>query len=251
MTLKIALALMLGVTPAFAQQDCPLPTNITLGNGGSAAPCVVEQVDIPVYMNNPCAVGGFEIHIRPSDLSRFQFDFENPSTADTIGSRIGNWDFFFSRVTESNPSELIILGIADLPGGSPSVRLPAGDGLLFTAHLNFTITASSDTDLQVIVSFANVSDSTGYILYDVTSQGNLVHVQTSACDSNPRADCNCDGMRNGIDVIYLVGFLKGSEVTICGRCAGDANSSGAVNGIDVTFLVSYLKGIGAPPNPCD
>jgi hypothetical protein len=31
--------------------------------------------------------------------------------------------------------------------------------------------------------------------------------------------------------------------------AGDANSSGFVNGVDVTYLVAYLKGYGPPPDP--
>jgi hypothetical protein len=247
---KILIALALVAPQVSAQEECPSSTVVSLGNGGSVAPCIEQTIDIPVYMNNPCAVGGFEIRIRPSDLSRFRFDASNESTADRVGGRITNWELFLHNIDADNPYELVVFGIADLPGGQPSVELPPGDGLLFTAHLNCVIVTASDTDLYVTISVASVVDTTGYIIYDANLLGNFVHVQPSACDGNPRGDCNCDGNRNGIDVIYLVGFFKGATAEICGGCGGDANSSGTVNGVDVTFLIAYLKGIGAEPGPC-
>jgi hypothetical protein len=235
---------------AAAQEQCPDPTILSMGTD-SVDPCIEVVADIPVYMDNPCAVGGFEIHIQPADMARFSFDPANPSSADRNGSRIEDWDFFAANIEPGDPSELVVSGIADLPGGNPDVYLPPGNGLIFTAHLRFVVYASSDTELALAYPYVQVVDTTGYIIYDNVLQGNNVGVLSSPCDSNPRGDCNCNGELNGIDVTYLVGFLKGSGVPICGRCSGDANSSGSVNGIDVTFLVSYLKGTGSEPGPCN
>jgi immune inhibitor A len=60
-------------------------------------------------------------------------------------------------------------------------------------------------------------------------------------------DANNSGSVNGIDVTYLVSYLKGIGPAPDPLLAGDANGSCAVNGIDVTFLVSYLKGQGPAP----
>ncbi|OGC91399.1 MAG: hypothetical protein A2W25_04515 [candidate division Zixibacteria bacterium RBG_16_53_22] len=60
-------------------------------------------------------------------------------------------------------------------------------------------------------------------------------------------DANGDGAVNGIDVIYLVGYLKGFVPAPEPILRADANGSCSVNGLDVVYLVSYLKGTGAPP----
>jgi hypothetical protein len=76
-------------------------------------------------------------------------------------------------------------------------------------------------------------------------------------------DINGNGVANGIDVTYGVGYLKGGSVppvncgTPVGPCpeaspfyaAGDVNGSCVFNGIDITYYVTYLKG-GAALNSC-
>lgn len=59
-------------------------------------------------------------------------------------------------------------------------------------------------------------------------------------------DANGSGDVNGLDVIYLVGYLKGSGPPPDPYLAGDVNGSCDVNGLDVTYLVSYFKGGSAP-----
>ncbi len=59
-------------------------------------------------------------------------------------------------------------------------------------------------------------------------------------------DANASGDVNGLDVIYLVNYLKGGPPPPDPFLRGDANGSCTVNGLDVTYLVSYLKG-GPPP----
>jgi subtilisin family serine protease len=59
-------------------------------------------------------------------------------------------------------------------------------------------------------------------------------------------DANGSGNVNGIDVVYLVSYLKGGPPPPDPILRADANGSCTVNGIDVVYLVSYLKG-GPPP----
>ena len=58
-------------------------------------------------------------------------------------------------------------------------------------------------------------------------------------------DANGSGNVNGLDVVYLVAYLKGGPPPPDPILRGDANGSCSVNGLDVTYLVSFLK--GGPP----
>jgi hypothetical protein len=60
-------------------------------------------------------------------------------------------------------------------------------------------------------------------------------------------DVNGSGDVNGIDVVYLVSYLKGGPPPPDPILRADANGSCTVNGIDVVYLVAYLKGYGQPP----
>jgi bacillopeptidase F len=71
-------------------------------------------------------------------------------------------------------------------------------------------------------------------------------------------DVNADSLFNGLDVVYMVSYLKGgpSPIYIC-ECtpdnhwfvAGDINGTCAFEGVDVTYAVRYLRG-GPVPQPC-
>jgi hypothetical protein len=60
-------------------------------------------------------------------------------------------------------------------------------------------------------------------------------------------DANANDQVNGLDVIYLVAYLKGGPPPPEPFLRGDANGNCQVNGLDVIYLVSFLKGVGAPP----
>jgi hypothetical protein len=70
-------------------------------------------------------------------------------------------------------------------------------------------------------------------------------------------DANNNGVFNGIDVSYSVGYFKGGPPPPysceCNAStwyvAGDVNGNCVFNGIDVSYMVSYFKG-GAAPAPC-
>jgi hypothetical protein len=58
-------------------------------------------------------------------------------------------------------------------------------------------------------------------------------------------DANGSGNLNGVDIVYMVNYLKGGEPPVP-YLAGDVNGSCDVNGLDVIFLVNFFKG-GAYP----
>lgn len=60
-------------------------------------------------------------------------------------------------------------------------------------------------------------------------------------------DANGDGQVNGLDVVFLVAYLKGQGPPPDPLLRGDANGDCMVNGLDVIYLVAYLRGEGPPP----
>jgi hypothetical protein len=65
-------------------------------------------------------------------------------------------------------------------------------------------------------------------------------------------DANDSGVLNGLDVVYLVAYLKGQGPAPEMRFQGDANGSCDVNGLDVIYLVNYFKGGVSPAaGDCD
>jgi len=65
----------------------------------------------------------------------------------------------------------------------------------------------------------------------------------------PPGDANSSGQTNGLDVTYLVNYLKGQGPAPDPLLAGDANGDCNTNGLDVIYLVNYFKGGSAPIRP--
>jgi hypothetical protein len=61
-------------------------------------------------------------------------------------------------------------------------------------------------------------------------------------------DANGSGNVNGLDVTYMVGYLKGNFPPPDPILAGDANGDCMTNGLDVVYLVAYFKGLGPEPH---
>ncbi len=59
-------------------------------------------------------------------------------------------------------------------------------------------------------------------------------------------DANGSGDVNGLDVVYLVNYLKGGGPAPDPLLRGDANGDCVTNGLDVVYLVNYFKGGPAP-----
>jgi hypothetical protein len=202
-------------------------------------------------MHNVCPVGGFEIHITTSDPSWLAFTPGDTLAADRAGGRITDWEWFAPSVYSANPGQIIIAGIADMPGGVEGVKLPPGDGLLFNLHINYANRNVCDSSQLLDFTLVRVSDTTGNCLIDnIELVTDSVHVLPGDCNNNPRGDANCSGTLTGLDVTYLVRYFKGSPNGYCCLCSGDANSSGTVSGVDVTYLVGFFKGRLPQPAPC-
>jgi len=224
-------------------QPCDYPTLISVGNM-LVQPCQQMRLSIPVEMSNPCPVGGFTIHIRTTE-PWLAFDLADTMAADTIGGRISDWGSFTFYINPNDPASIAITALAN---GGPVV--PEGEGTIFTLHFNFRNFDIGDTAQSIVIDTAMISDPLGYNLYDTVRRAGLFQIDHSNCEGNPRGDANCSGILNGLDVTFLLLYLKGGS-SYCLLCSGDANHSGSVNGIDVSYLVNYLKGTAPPPDPCD
>jgi C1A family cysteine protease len=80
---------------------------------------------------------------------------------------------------------------------------------------------------------------------------------TSGCEYRS-GDVNGDGVVNGLDCVYMLSYLKGSQEPIlycnCGsrglfQVPADANGNCEINGMDLVYLINYLKG-GEAPQSC-
>lgn len=74
--------------------------------------------------------------------------------------------------------------------------------------------------------------------------------QTSSClyfVDYLAGDANGSGFVNGVDVTYLVAYLKGYGPPPDPFLGGDANGDCLANGMDVVYLVAYFKGFGPEP----
>jgi hypothetical protein len=196
-------------------------------------------VSIPVYINNQCPVGGFNLFMR-CDAPEILV----PHGANTIGSRISSWEYFAGNPGEEHPGSLFVTGVANMPGEPETPPLEEGDGLLFNALFAFGCDFSTDTTVQIVIDEVFVSNPDGeldsvYIDYDFIYVGQ---------DTAIRGDANCNGQRTGSDVTYLVSYFKGLVGCTCSLRAGDVNGDGNIAGNDVTYLVRYFKfGEPAPP----
>jgi hypothetical protein len=246
-----ALALAL-LGPVIAKsQECPDPIRIEVGEV-NLEPCSLGRVSIPVFMTNPCSVGGLTIRFHCTDPAWLNYVVgDTTANWDTVGSRISNWEAVDGTVSSGSPGTIQFVGIADMPGGADSVCLPPGTGLLVTLHPRLTSFLVCDTSQIINLGSVQVSNCDGYTSYHNLDlvPNRRAYILPGPCGDNPRGDANCSGTLNGIDVVYLVQYLKGVGPSFCCLCSGDANGSGTFNGIDVTFLVAYFKG-GPPPPPC-
>jgi len=87
----------------------------------------------------------------------------------------------------------------------------------------------------------------------------ILNVIGGGCSYLP-GDANGNGTTNGVDVGYMVNYLKGFGPPPPDSCdcpphgwiyaAADVNGNCVFNGVDVTYLVNFLKGLGPAPTSC-
>jgi hypothetical protein len=100
--------------------------------------------------------------------------------------------------------------------------------------------------------YHTTADTLGNLNMDLQSASGRVGAALAATlarlHSSPSilpGDANGSNDVNGLDVVYLVNYLKGGPAPNP-LLGGDANGDCSVNGLDVIYLVNYLKGGPAP-----
>jgi subtilisin family serine protease len=134
--------------------------------------------------------------------------------------------------------------------GSYNVRFKDGTGGTWLDWLtNFSGLANQFTGVQGHTYFFEVGaiDNAGNVeIFSGTAETSTLVDTTYTGPPFVPGDANGSGVVNGIDVVYLVSYLKGGPPPPDPILRADANGSCTVNGIDVVYLVSYLKGGPAP-----
>jgi len=242
---------VISLSAANAQEYCtpqdgvyPPEADVTLTIG---SPCdSMSTLAVPVYLDNPCPVGGFQMNIVLTDTNHgVYFDPSNPNVADTAGSRISGFGYFNFNVLNSSTITLSAIG----PGGQDP-ELPPGSGLIFTLHPSYTGIVD-DCQTVRFGAIDYVYDPSGYYSYGASHVNGYLCV---GCDPAwRRGDANRSGTLNVVDVTALFSHLKGVTRICIGNCicTADFNSDGLVNIADVTQMFAFLKGSGNPPLPCD
>jgi hypothetical protein len=130
------------------------------------------------------------------------------------------------------------------------------DGDLMTithvGNLPFGMTLSETGNGHAVIHWIPLTEQEGdtSITLVVTDTGDLTDTMgiNFTVVTYIRGDANNNGVLNGLDVVFLVNYLKGLGPRPDPYLAADANGNGEVNGLDVIYLVNYFKG-GPPPPP--
>jgi len=137
------------------------------------------------------------------------------------------------------------------------------------SSFDFTFQVSPDSQFQwYVASFPDLSDTAITFVTDTLAMaGQDLYWRILAIDDDsltriggipeevrylrilPPGDANSSGQTNGLDVTFLVNYLKGIGPTPDPLLAGDANGDCLTNGLDVIYLVAYFKGGPAPVRP--
>jgi len=191
----------------------------------------------------------------------YAVDFPTPSIGYAVGSNGMALKTTNAGQSWSTLSTGVGVELLDVSFGTPEIGSAVG-ALGFVIR---TVDGGANWHTQNLESYAHlrgvdfVSANVGYavgdsgiILYTVTG-GEI----PSGCDY-VAGDVNGSGVANGLDVVYLVAYLKGGNEPpyscLCGAhgdlfVGADANGSCDINGLDVTYMINHFKG-GPAIIPC-
>ncbi len=192
------------------------------------------------------------------------------STPSTVTVDPGEWILKTSSTAAYTPKPDIVLSTSAVEfvldqGATDTVSIPLGNAgkinLNYAVSSDFPWVASSPPNgsiapgvigsFDLIVTANDIIDT--IVAVNITSNDPdepalviLAHIVVSGPSFLP-GDANGSGSVNGIDVVFLVNYLKGLGPVPSPFLSGDANGNCDVNGIDVVYLVNYLKGLGGAP----
>jgi glucose/arabinose dehydrogenase len=179
---------------------------------------------------------GSIIRLRPESNAPTPFPLYSPGQDEIV---VDYWtDFIWGNSTDEEGEVTFTLQIDD----EASFETPE-----YSVVTDQDTSAAIPTDTLFAISPAIywqvlATDSSGNITF-----GGIPFPETRQLNILAAGDANANGDLNGVDVTFLVAYLKGFGPTPNPFFAGDANGDCAVNGIDVVYMVSYFKGGGSPP----
>ncbi|UCE66619.1 MAG: dockerin type I repeat-containing protein [Candidatus Zixiibacteriota bacterium] len=138
-----------------------------------------------------------------------------------------------------------VLGFCDIYGGPNPLLIPGGDTVLIADYFMHTTGDTAYLYSLVCPFMEGYNPANGGIIFGSGGVINPPPIPTFSClffvDYYP-GDANGDGLVNGLDVVFLVSYFRGSGPTPAPMLAADANGDCMVNGVDVVYLVAYFKG---------
>jgi len=258
----LSLVLTFGVIGAASAQDPGLPDSMLVGclDSVSRDDLIVglgQTVLIPVWMKTDDSVIVIHVPVATEDeyiTSREGGILYDPLTQfDDIGFLPPESDQPFGGYTSQS-----LLGFAYLVSSKddPPI-LPYFLTYRWFHACDFMVTTTTDTSALgcTTAPIEGNSNQNGGLIFCLpdgqtvfrprTVYGNLRFVVYLS------GDANGSGRVDGVDIIYLVNYLKDLGPEPDPLLSGDTNGDCLVNGLDVIYLVNYFKGIGPAPIQTD
>lgn len=219
-----------------------------------------DPAEFHLIFGNP---DGSPLHVGIGELIEVPMWGRTPIGQDTVTFMYNSLTAMGTVISEQNggecPDTFAIFGIDENCPSPPQSPYMIRFGPRFytdgdTAYIcSFLMTTVDNPDYlgQTLCPFMNGCHSTIWGMQDGVRQ--VAPTMTFGClyfaylEFVP-GDANGNGEVNGVDVAYLVNYLKGfGPPPPEPELQADANGNCQVNGVDVTYLVNYLKGLGPAP----
>jgi hypothetical protein len=219
-TAIVFIMLLLGNTGAFTQPDSITVGKVRTADGRG-------RVYVPVYFTHSAGYCSSQIHLTWKPAG------ERIKALGIAPGDVGVWQFTVESLDQKN-------GVISVVGENPDTALT---GKFVAFYLAFSL---EDPDYQTIgigsdgtARFGSCDGIDG--IEPAFAAGELSYVEYLPGDANGSAAVN------GLDVTYMIGYLRGRSISMDGNRAADTNGDCRFNILDVTFLVNYLENRGPEP----
>lgn len=211
-----------------------------------------ETVDIPIYFRTDEEVEGFALRLS-ADTSRI---------SERLGAELTpvleDWIIDPGPEIDFQPDYRGHTALISVGSGNPLNT----NGQWSDATAHFTVRLAdygfSGGESILLKARASVMDSNYVVYQPLVIEGSIL-VEIADC-SYTAGDANGDGLFNGLDVIFSVGYFKGQWSSVptdcyCGShgfygANADSNGDCLFNGLDIVFSVAALKETGPLPRAC-
>jgi hypothetical protein len=237
-----------------------LTINVITADPDSTIPILFirGRPDSATFTDNNNGTGIFRWRPRFQDIGTYNVIF---GCRDRVNQSLADSQFVTIEVTSSGNHPPAFVQIADQQlgdGDTLNLVITAtdidGDPLMITSvgGLPFGMIFNDLGGGHATIFWIPTEDQEGDTLVTLVADDNAGLTDTMRINITVvtfvRGDANGNGVLNGVDVVYLVNYLKGMGPAPDPFMAGDANGNGEVNGLDVVYLINYFKG-GPPPPP--